>query len=174
MNLSISVSIKKTTPAVLAALETLSRAEGSAELTIPTLDAGVLSKEPTTVQPVPVAAPTTPVFTPAVPMNPVPVAAPVAAPAVPMYPVPAAVPTIPAIAAAPVLTAPAAPALVPTSAPAYTFDDLAHAAAPLMDAGKTPDLLALLRSFNVQALTQLPKEQYGAFATALRGLGAKI
>jgi hypothetical protein len=43
-----------------------------------------------------------------------------------------------------------------------------------MDAGKTADLQALLKSFGVQALTQLPKEQYGAFATALRGLGARI
>lgn len=77
----------------------------------------------------------------------------------------------------PVPEPPIAPpaAVVPTAAaPAYTFDDLARAAAPLMDAGKTPDLQALLRSFNVQALTQLPKDQYGAFATALRGMGARL
>lgn len=77
----------------------------------------------------------------------------------------------------PVPEPPVAPpaAVVPTAAaPAYTFDDLARAAAPLMDAGKTPDLQALLRSFNVQALTQLPKDQYGAFATALRGMGARL
>ena len=66
-------------------------------------------------------------------------------------------------------------AVVPTAAtPTYTYEDLARAAAPLMDAGKTPELQALLRSFNVQALTQLPKDQYGAFATALRGMGARI
>lgn len=70
---------------------------------------------------------------------------------------------------------PAPAAIVPTkSAPAYTYDDLAHAAAPLMDAGKTPELQALLRSFSVQALTQLPKERYGEFATSLRGMGARI
>lgn len=72
---------------------------------------------------------------------------------------------------------PAAPfaAVVPTAAaPAYTYEDLARAAAPLMDAGKTADLQALLRSFEVPALTLLPKEQYGAFATALRGMGARI
>ena len=79
--------------------------------------------------------------------------------------------TAPAPAAA---TAPAA-AVVPVQAPpAFTFDDLARAAAPLMDAGKTADLSALLHSFGVQALTQLPKEQYGTFATALRGMGARI
>ncbi|HWQ98902.1 MAG TPA: hypothetical protein VN538_12540 [Clostridia bacterium] len=66
-------------------------------------------------------------------------------------------------------------AVVPTAAaPSYTFDDLAHAAAPLMDAGKTPELQGLLRSFGVQALTQLPKERYGEFATALRGMGARL
>ncbi|MGI6151788.1 MAG: hypothetical protein ACOYIR_07545 [Christensenellales bacterium] len=87
----------------------------------------------------------------------------------------------------PVATAPVAPEESPASAasvqtpavpvagaPSYTFDDLARAAAPLMDAGKTAELQGLLRSFNAQALTQLPKEQYGAFATALRGMGARI
>jgi hypothetical protein len=86
----------------------------------------------------------------------------------------------PAPAMEPPVAAPAAPepapaAIVPTKpAPAYTYDDLAHAAAPLMDAGKTPELQALLRSFGVQALTQLPKERYGEFATSLRGMGARL
>lgn len=103
--------------------------------------------------------------------------APSAAPA--NAPLPGTTPIAP-IAAVPVATTPAAPAApvsatpVPTSAPEYTFDTLARAAAPLTDAGKTDELRALLRSFNVQALTQLPKEQYGAFATGLRGLGARI
>jgi hypothetical protein len=80
------------------------------------------------------------------------------------------------VSIAPPSPMPATPATmpVPTSAPGYTYEDLARAAAPLMDAGKTPDLQAQLRSFGVQALTQLPKEQYGAFATALRGMGARI
>lgn len=90
----------------------------------------------------------------------------------PVYPQAPAEP-IPQATPEPPVAPPAA--VVPTAAaPAYTFDDLAHAAAPLMDAGKTPELQALLRSFNVQALTQLPKEQYGAFATALRGMGARL
>ncbi|MCX4356984.1 MAG: hypothetical protein OSJ43_12315 [Oscillospiraceae bacterium] len=44
----------------------------------------------------------------------------------------------------------------------------------LMDAGKTNDLVNLLHSFGVQAVTELKPENYGAFATALRGMGAKI
>lgn len=63
---------------------------------------------------------------------------------------------------------------VPTSAPTYSFDQLALAATQLMDAGKQQDLLQLMASFNVNALTALPKDHYGAFATKLRELGAKI
>lgn len=44
----------------------------------------------------------------------------------------------------------------------------------MMDTGKQQELLALLGRFGVQALNFLPKEHYGEFATALRGLGAKL
>lgn len=63
---------------------------------------------------------------------------------------------------------------VPTSAPTYTMDQLAVAATQLVDAGRREELVQLLASFGVQALTALPKEQYGAFATKLREMGAKI
>ena len=56
----------------------------------------------------------------------------------------------------------------------YTLDDLTRAAIPLMDSGKQPELLQLIRSFGVEALPSLQPEQYGAFATALRGMGAQI
>ena len=83
----------------------------------------------------------------------------------------------PALAAVPVATAPPAPApvpTVPTAAQTYTQDQLALAASGLVDAGRMTELQQLLASFNVQALTQLPKEHYGAFATKLREMGAKI
>lgn len=70
--------------------------------------------------------------------------------------------------------APAAASPVPTSAKEYTVDDLARAAIPLLDAGGQQALLNLLAQFGVQGIPQLSKDQYGAFATALRGLGAKI
>lgn len=76
---------------------------------------------------------------------------------------------------------PEAPALpintqqpAPTSAPAYTQEQLSIAAMPLVDAGRGQELVALLSSFGAQAVTQLPPEQYGAFATQLRAMGAKI
>jgi hypothetical protein len=61
-----------------------------------------------------------------------------------------------------------------TSAPGFTYDDLACAASALADAGKRQEVCNLIAKFGVQALTQLPKEQYGAFATALRQMGAQI
>ena len=68
----------------------------------------------------------------------------------------------------------AAPQVVPTSAPSYTMDQIAVASTQLMDAGKRDELLQLLASFGVQNLTSLPQEQYGAFATKLREMGANI
>ena len=75
---------------------------------------------------------------------------------------------------APVTPPPVQQAPVQTAAPSYTTDDLARAAMTLMDSGRQGDLINLLAQFGTEALTQLPQEQYGAFATALRGLGAPI
>ena len=48
------------------------------------------------------------------------------------------------------------------------------AGAALIDAGKMPQLLALLGKFGVQAVTQLPKEAYSAFGAELKALGAQL
>jgi ATP phosphoribosyltransferase len=85
-------------------------------------------------------------------------------------PVPTAVPT--AQQQAP--TQQTQPQGVPTTAPSYTMDQLAVASTQLVDAGRREELLQLLSSFGASALMQLPKEQYGAFATKLREMGAKI
>lgn len=61
-----------------------------------------------------------------------------------------------------------------TTAPQYTVDQIMQAGATLMDAGRVDELVNLLHTFGVQAVTDLKPEQMGAFATALRGLGAKI
>lgn len=88
-------------------------------------------------------------------------------------------PTAPATPAAPAApTAPVAPAApaapVPTTQVSYKPDDLARAAMSLMDSGRQPDLIALLGQFGVVSIPDLRPEQYGAFATALRGMGAQI
>ena len=92
-----------------------------------------------------------------VPVTPVPVAQPVAAPAPVAQPAPAP-----------------APAAAPTTARAFRFEDIQLAATSLCDTGKRAEVLALLAKYGIQALSALPAEQYGAFATELRGLGAKI
>lgn len=90
----------------------------------------------------------------------------------------APVQTVPAqtapVQTSPIQTAPVQTA-VPTSTVAYTMDDLARAGMSLMDCGKQAELQKLLKEgFGVDALPQLPKKQYGAFATALREMGAQI
>ena len=105
----------------------------------------------TTVLPLSPAAPATPAPAPT---------APVAAPVAP--------------AAAPVAAPTAASIAVPTAAPSYTSEQLAKVGADLVQAGKMPQLLALLAQYGVQAVTQLTPEQYGPFALALRGLGGNI
>ena len=100
-----------------------------------------------------------------VPVTPVPVAQPAAAPAPVAQPAPAPV----------AQPAPApAPAAAPTTARAFRFEDIQLAATSLCDTGKRAEVLELLTKYGIQALSALPAEQYGAFATELRGLGAKI
>lgn len=121
--------------------------------------------------PAPVAAPVSPA-----PVNPPPgpaptMAAPVAAPS------PSPTPVTNAPTAGPTSAAPGntpAPAVPVAGAPTYTLDQISRAGASLVDAGKMQQLLELLGRYGVQAVTQLKPEQYGAFATELRGLGAQI
>lgn len=94
------------------------------------------------------------------------------APALASAPAPAPTPAAPPVTPMPTAAAPA-PA-VPVTAPTYTLDQIAKAGANLVDAGKMEQLLALLTKYGVQAVTQLTPDQYGAFATELRALGAQI
>lgn len=119
---------------------------------------GYVEKKITPIQAVPTASVSAPVQ---------------AAPTVPVSQVPnpvTSVPTAPVQAAVPTQPAP----VVPTSQRTYTLDELATAAMPLMDAGMQQQLQQLISSFGVDALPALPPEQYGNFATALRGMGANI
>lgn len=89
---------------------------------------------------------------------------PAPAPAAPM-------PPAPATTAQPNMPVAGVPLAQP---PKYTVDQIMAAGAQLMDAGKVNDLMNLLHSFGVQAVMDLKPEQLGAFATALRDMGAKI
>lgn len=112
--------------------------------------------EPRAATPVPVPVPTVPQH-PAVPVS--------AAPPAPAATAPVAAPVMPPAAPAPV---------VPTSAPQYTYEMLFNAAAALMGQNKGPQLQQLLAKYGIQRLPDLPPEQYGAYATDLRALGAKL
>lgn len=121
--------------------------------------------------PAPAAAPVSPA-----PVNPTPGPAPtMAAPVV--APSPSPTPVTNAPTAGPTSAAPGntpAPAVPVAGAPTYTLDQISRAGASLVDAGKMQQLLELLGRYGVQAVTQLKPEQYGAFATELRALGAQI
>lgn len=117
--------------------------------------------------PAPVAAPVSPA-----PVNPTPGPVPTMA-----APSPSPTPVTNAPTAGPTSAAPGntpAPAVPVAGAPTYTLDHISRAGASLVDAGKMQQLLELLGHYGVQAVTQLKPEQYGAFATELRGLGAQI
>lgn len=107
-----------------------------------------------------VVAPAAAPVAPAVPIQSVPVA--------PVVPVPTQTSVVQSVPTAPVQ------APVPTTSVTYTPDDLARAAFALMDSGRQQELIGLLQQFGVNAIPELKPEQYGAFATALRGMGAQI
>ena len=121
------------------------------------------------VQPVPTAPMVQPAPMPAQPQA---AAVPTSAVTAPATAAPAA-PTVPA-PATPAAPAAQPAAAVPTTQSSYTLDDLARAGMTLMDCGRQGDLLQLLARFGVDALPALPQAQYGAFATALREMGAQI
>lgn len=111
--------------------------------------------------PVPPADYMPPADTAPAPATPAPAVTPAPAPA----PAPVQAPVTPAPAPAPVPVAPA---------PTYSRDQIMTAGAALIDASKINELMGLLNSFGVQAVTQLKQDQLGAFATELRKLGAQI
>lgn len=105
-----------------------------------------------------------------------PVAQPVPAPAAPVNPTQTTYSSNPAMPTnypsntAPVTAAPVA------QAPAFTLEQVSKAGADLITAqpAKMQDLMALLQQYGVQTIQALPTDKLGAFATALRGMGAQI
>ena len=72
--------------------------------------------------------------------------------------------------------APAAAPATPTTQPEAQIDlsVIARAGAGLVDQGKMPEIMNLLKNYNVRAITELKQEQYADFAKDLRALGAAI
>lgn len=82
----------------------------------------------------------------------------------------------PATAPAPAPAAAPAPQPAPTTQPEAAIDlsVIARAGAGLVDQGKMPEIMNLLKNYNVRAITELKQEQYADFAKDLRALGAAI
>ena len=80
-----------------------------------------------------------------------------------------------AVEAKPTAPAPAAP-IAPVAAPGVTLEQICKAGADLLTAspGLMPQLTGLLQKYGAQSAQQLKPEQLGAFATELRGMGARI
>ncbi|MDR0434627.1 MAG: hypothetical protein LBH21_06135 [Gracilibacteraceae bacterium] len=94
--------------------------------------------------------------------------------AIPATPAYLATPAFPMAPAAPPPVSPTPVSPLPAAAPAYTLESLSRAGASLANSGQTEQALALLTKYGVQSVTQLPPEQYGAFATDLRALGVQV
>lgn len=108
---------------------------------------------------------------------PAPVATPVAPAPAPVAAAPVSGPQATLPGSAPAAAPIAAPIAAPVApAPTYTVEQIGKAGADLATQapGKMPELLALLQKYGARAITELKPEQLGAFATELRGLGAKL
>lgn len=135
------------------------------------------SNIPTTEEP-----PTAPVVPATVQAPPVaPVAQP--APVAPVVPTSVSVPTTPEPTQThpdPVQThpdpvqTPPTPAVPVAPVKEYTLEEIQVALQPLMDAGRTNEIVGLMQKFKVASLPELPKDQFPNLVVDLRNMGARI
>ena len=94
---------------------------------------------------------------------------------------PPTAPVVPATVQAP----PVAPVTQPTTvaptpavpvAPVkeYTLEEIQVALQPIMDAGRTNEIVGLMQKYKVASLPELPKEQFPNLVVDLRNMGARI
>lgn len=121
------------------------------------------SNIPTTEEP-----PTAPVVPATVQAPPV---APVAQPTTvaPVVPTSVSVPTTPAPQ-----QAPPTPAVPVAPVKEYTLEEIQVALQPLMDAGRTNEIVGLMQKYKVASLPELPKNQFPNLVVDLRNMGARI
>lgn len=121
------------------------------------------SNIPTTEEP-----PTAPVVPATVQAPPV---APVAQPTTvtPVVPTSVSVPTTPEPA-----QAPPTPAVPVAPVKEYTLEEIQVALQPLMDAGRTNEIVGLMQKYKVASLPELPKDQFPNLVVDLRNMGARI
>lgn len=121
------------------------------------------SNIPTTKEP-----PTAPVVPATVQAPPVaPVAQPT--PVAPVVPTSVSVPTTPEPP-----QAPPTPAVPVAPVKEYTLEEIQVALQPLMDAGRTNEIVGLMQKYKVASLPELPKDQFPNLVVDLRNMGARI
>lgn len=112
---------------------------------------------------------------PTAPVVPATVQAPPVAPVAQPTPVAPVVPT-----SVSVPTTPEPPQAQPTPAvpvapvKEYTLEEIQVALQPLMDAGRTNEIVGLMQKYKVASLPELPKDQFPNLVVDLRNMGARI
>lgn len=112
---------------------------------------------------------------PTAPVVPATVQAPPVAPVAQPTPVAPVVPT-----SVSVPTTPEQPQAQPTPAvpvapvKEYTLEEIQAALQPLMDAGRTNEIVGLMQKYKVASLPELPKDQFTNLVVDLRNMGARI
>lgn len=121
------------------------------------------SNIPTTEEP-----PTAPVVPATVQAPPVaPVAQPT--PVAPVVPTSVSVPTTPEPP-----QAPPTPAVPVAPVKEYTLEEIQVALIPIMDAGRTNEIVGLMQKYGVSDLTKVPKDSYPQLIQDIRNMGARI
>ncbi|XGU46634.1 hypothetical protein ACEXAJ_09865 [Fusobacterium necrophorum subsp. funduliforme] len=75
---------------------------------------------------------------------------------------------------APAPAAPVVPTVPVAPATEYSFADIQRIAAPLVQQGKSTELINVLGNFGAKAITELQQDQFGAFVQELKNLGADV
>ena len=115
---------------------------------------------------------------PTAPVVPATVQAPLVAPVAqsttvaPVVPTSVSVPTTPEPIQAP--PAPPAPAVPVAPVKEYTLEEIQVALQPLMDAGRTNEIVGLMQKYKVASLPELPKDQFPNLVVDLHNMGARI
>lgn len=112
---------------------------------------------------------------PTAPVVPATVQAPPVAPVAQPTPVVPVVPTqmsVPTTSEPP--QAPPTPAVPVAPVKEYTLEEIQVALQPLMDAGRTNEIVGLMQKYKVASLPELPKDQFPNLVVDLRNMGARI
>lgn len=70
--------------------------------------------------------------------------------------------------------APPTPAVPVAPVKEYTLEEIQVALQPLMDAGRTNEIVGLMQKYKVASLPELPKDQFPNLVVDLRNMGARI